>query len=197
LHFIFSVPLVHRLQKGPIHTQYFCTQYWDENIKRHFSSNIFFFWVNWKYLFLDNCAYWNLVWKYFKMSLQYFEKKCLFIFLSEYCVQKYCVWRGPNAVIPNNGLSNCGTSFVILTIQMFGLSQKSVEWKLLKDANFLSVHVYVYKCMYVLICLHASGGRCAKTEPSSYGSCETKKKRCGSCILTTKRGSQTNYYVTS
>ena len=79
---------------------------------------------------------------------------------------------------------------------MFGSLQKSVEQKPLKDANFPSVYVYVYICMYVWICLHASGGRCAKTEPSSYGSCETKNKRCGSCILTTKRVTQTNYYDT-
>jgi len=32
---------------------------------------------------------------------------------------------------------------------MFGSSQKSVEQKPLKDANFPSVYVYVYKCMYV------------------------------------------------
>jgi len=38
---------------------------------------------------------------------------------------------------------------------MFGSSQKSVEQKLLKDANFLSVYVYVYKRMFVWICLHA------------------------------------------
>jgi len=24
-----------------------------------------------------------------------FKQKCLFIFLLQYCVQKYCVWRGP------------------------------------------------------------------------------------------------------
>jgi hypothetical protein len=77
---------------------------------------------------------------------------------------------------------------------MFGSSQKSVEQKPLKDANFLSIYVDVYKCVFVRICLHASGSRCAKTEPSSYGSCETKNKRCGSCILTTKRVTQTNYY---
>jgi hypothetical protein len=29
---------------------------------------------------------------------------------------------------------------------------------------------------------------------SSYGSCETRNKRCGSCILTTKRVTWTNYY---
>jgi hypothetical protein len=50
--------------------------------------------------------------------------------------------------------------------------------------------------MYGWICLHASGGRCAKTELSSYGSCETENKQCGSCILTTKRVTQTNYYDT-
>ncbi len=73
---------------------------------------------------------------------------------------------------------------------MFGSLQKSVEQKPLKDANFPSVYVYVY----IWICLHTSGGRCAKTERSSYGSCETENKRCGSCILTTKRVTQTNYY---
>ncbi len=78
--------------------------------------------------------------------------------------------------------------------QMFGSLQKSVEQKPLKDANFLSIYVYVYKCMFVWICLHASKGRCAKTEPSSYGSCETKNKRCGSCILMTKLETQTNFY---
>jgi len=34
------------------------------------------------------------------MSLQYFEEKLSFyqnIFLSQYCVQKYCVWCGPKA----------------------------------------------------------------------------------------------------
>jgi hypothetical protein len=77
---------------------------------------------------------------------------------------------------------------------MFGSSQKSIEQKPLKDANFLFVYVYVYKCMFVWICLHASRGRFAKTEPSSYGSCETENKRCGSSILTTKRVTQTNYY---
>ncbi len=77
---------------------------------------------------------------------------------------------------------------------MFGSSQKSVKQKPLKDANFLSIYVYVYKCMFVWICLHPSGGRCANSEPSSYGLCETKNKRCGSCILTTKPVTQTNYY---
>jgi hypothetical protein len=64
---------------------------------------------------------------------------------------------------------------------MFGSSKKSVEQKLLEDANFSSVYVYVYKCMFVWICLHASGGKYAKTDPSSYGLCETKNKQCGSC----------------
>jgi len=84
--------------------------------------------------------------------------------------------------------------FVIVINQMFGSSQKFVEQKPLEDANFLSVYDYVYKCMFVLICLHASRGRCAKNEPSSYGLCETKNKWCGSCILTTKHVTQTNYY---
>ncbi len=29
---------------------------------------------------------------------------------------------------------------------------------------------------------------------SSYGSCDTRNKRCGSCILMTKRVTRTNYY---
>jgi hypothetical protein len=86
----------------------FCTQYWDKmikrycnkNIKRHFSSNIFFSCViyarvNWKYLFLDNYAYWNLVWKYFKLSLQYSELKNIFLskylFISILCAKILCV----------------------------------------------------------------------------------------------------------
>ncbi len=77
---------------------------------------------------------------------------------------------------------------------MFGSSQKSVEQKPLKDAYFLSVYIFVYKCMFVWICLHASRGRCAKTELSSCGLCKTKNKQCGSCILMTKCVTQTNHY---
>ncbi len=58
----------------------------------------------------------------------------------------------------------------------------------------LSMFMYINKCMFAWIYLHASGGRCAKTEPSSYGLCETKNKWCNGCILTTKRVTQTNYY---
>jgi len=44
-----------------------------------------------------------VVWKYLEMQLQYLDKKRIFIFLlqylliflSQYCVQKYCEWRGP------------------------------------------------------------------------------------------------------
>ncbi len=42
---------------------------------------------------------------------------------------------------------------------MFGSSQKSVGQK---PWCQLSVYVYVYKCMFVWICLHDSRGRCAK-----------------------------------
>jgi len=47
---------------------------------------------------LDKYAYWNLVWNYFKVSLQYFDKKCLFIAISYYlfsailCVNKAFDW---------------------------------------------------------------------------------------------------------
>jgi len=50
--------------------------------------------------------------------------------------------------------------------------------------------------VYVL-CVHAGGGRCAKTEQSSYGLCETENKRCSSCILTIKHVTMTNYYNNS
>jgi len=69
--------------------------------KKTFFIQYFFSCVNWKYLFYDNYAYCNLVWKDFKVQLQYFDqKKCLIVFLSQYlfiaisqyCVQKYCVW---------------------------------------------------------------------------------------------------------
>ena len=80
----------------------------------------------------------------------------------------------------------CSPNFIIFLNQML---------KLLKDANFLSVYVYLYMCMH-MICLQASWGRCAQTEPSSYGWCETKNKQCSSSILTTKGITTTNYYDT-
>jgi hypothetical protein len=49
---------------GPIHTQYFCTQYRDKKNKKRKEKlfiQYFFSCVNWKYLFLDKYAYWNLV----------------------------------------------------------------------------------------------------------------------------------------
>ncbi len=60
--------------------------YWNKKIKKDIFPPIFFSCVNWKYLFMDNYAYWNLVWKYFKMSLQYFEEKNFFLskFSSKY-----------------------------------------------------------------------------------------------------------------
>jgi len=67
-------------------------RYCNKKMKRHFHP-IFFSCVNWKYLFLDNYAYWNLVWKYFEMSLQYFDEKNIFsskIFLSFY---RNIVWK--------------------------------------------------------------------------------------------------------
>jgi len=55
---------------------------------------------------------WNLVWNFFEMSQQFFDEnlsfyqnvflsKCLFIFLLQFCLQKYCVWRGPYEEIWN------------------------------------------------------------------------------------------------
>jgi hypothetical protein len=41
------------------------------------------------------------------MSQQYFEKK---IFLSQYCVQKYCVWRRPK-----NDVSKVSSYFAVIT----------------------------------------------------------------------------------
>ncbi len=45
--------------------------------KKSFLSQYFFSCENWKYLFL-------CIWIDFEMSLQYFDKKCLFIFLLQY-----------------------------------------------------------------------------------------------------------------
>ena len=73
-------------------------QYKDK--KTFFIQNLFSC-VNWKYLFLDNYVYWNIVRKYFLMSLQYFEEnlsflsKCLFIFLSKYFARKYPMCISP------------------------------------------------------------------------------------------------------
>jgi len=84
--------------------------------------------------------------------------------------------------------------FIIILNQMFGSSQNVHYRKLYKDSsNFLSVYVYVYMCMCMMR-LQVSGGRCAKTELSSYGSCETKNKQCYTCILMTKHITTTNYY---
>ncbi len=96
---------------GPIHTQYFLTQYFDKKIKRHFSSKIVFSCVNWRYLFLDNYDYCNLVWKYFKMSQQYFEEKIYFyqnvflffhLFIEMLCAKMLCVWYGPETMLNKN-----------------------------------------------------------------------------------------------
>jgi len=54
--------------------------------------------VNWKYLFLYNYAYWNLILKYFEISLQHYEEKKYLSIKIQYCVQKYCVWREPYEV---------------------------------------------------------------------------------------------------
>ncbi len=58
--------------------------------------------------------------------------------------------------------------------------------ELLKDANFLSIYVFVYNNYVFDMCLLAQYSRCAKTWPSSYGLCVTESKQCGNCILTTK-----------
>ncbi len=83
--------------------------------------------------------------------------------------------------------------FVIFTKQMFGSYQMSVIQKPLKDANFLSIYVFVYNNYVCDMCLHTRYSRCAKTWPSSYGLCKAKNKQCGSCIMTTKLVTQTNY----
>ncbi len=45
--------------------------------------------------------------------------------------------------------------FVIFTNQMFGSYQTSVIQKPLKDANFLSIYVFVYNNYVCDMCLHA------------------------------------------
>ncbi len=50
--------------------RYYCNR----KIERHFSYNIVFPVWN-KYIYFMYYAYWNLVWKYFKMSVQYFISK--------------------------------------------------------------------------------------------------------------------------
>jgi len=67
-------------------------------LRETFFMQYFFSCVNWKYLFLDNYAFWNLVWKYLKMLLQYFEEKniflskCLFfLFISILCAKILCL----------------------------------------------------------------------------------------------------------
>ncbi len=94
------------------HTTFLCTilQYCNKKIKRYcdkkkyFSTNIFFHRLNWKYLFLsmdtrvciENHNILNAItifWR--KNDLFIAISFYLNIFLSQYCVLKYCVWRGP------------------------------------------------------------------------------------------------------
>jgi len=63
----------------------------------------------------------------------------------------FLFWFGSNLSLKPEKLPMQITlnNFVIFVILMFGSSQKSVKRKLLKDANFPSVYVYVYNvCMY-------------------------------------------------
>jgi len=63
-------------------------------IKRHFSCNIFF------PVWIENVYFWTIMiietWieKILKCHYNILKKKYLFIFLWQYCVQKYCVWCG-------------------------------------------------------------------------------------------------------
>ncbi len=85
-------------------------RYCNIKIKRDFSSNIFFLCELKIFIFgqlcllkpslklqaaLVICGLFIFDFQlYFKMSQQYFEE--INIFLSQYCVQKYCVWHGPH-----------------------------------------------------------------------------------------------------
>ncbi len=69
---------------------------------------------------------------------------------------------------------------------MFGSSEKSVEQKPLKDVNFLSVYVYVYKlCLYGYVCTPVEAD-VPKLRWVHMGCVRPKIKQCGSCIPTTK-----------
>jgi len=89
-----------QLKKGQIKVHFThnieIKRYCNKKIKRHFSFNIFFL-CELKIFFLDNCAYWNIVWKDFKMSLQYFEeeniKMSFYHFIAILCAKILCVTR--------------------------------------------------------------------------------------------------------
>jgi len=98
-HFSFMTELVVPLL-GPRNTRYFCD-------KKDIFHPIFFSCVNWKYLFLDNYAYWSPVWKDFKLPLLYFEEKislyqnvCLYLFIAILCAKILCVtWVLHNSIL--------------------------------------------------------------------------------------------------
>jgi len=83
--------------KGPRQTQYFCTQYRDIKIKRHFDKNIFFLQnivVTNKNIFKQGFNQHNVQNNFF--PLKYWMKNVFLslycnIFLSQYCVKKYCL----------------------------------------------------------------------------------------------------------
>jgi len=96
---------------GPIHTKYWdnkIKRYCNKKINRQFSSNIFFpvliennyFWT----IMLIETKFENILKGHYnilekKIHWSIFLSKCLFIFLSQYCVQKYRKWRGPYLLV--------------------------------------------------------------------------------------------------
>jgi len=125
--------------------------YHNIEIKRYCNKKIFFIQyffpcVNWKYLFLDNHAYWNLVWKDFKMSLQHFEEKNIFIKMSHlfiailHCVQKYLCDVGLDDVTFRNG-------WQLFRIKNNNLSKSIETFIYIFNAFFCSINMFSYTAM--------------------------------------------------
>jgi len=100
---------------------------------------------------LDNYAHWNLVWKYFKMSLQYFEEKKSFY----QNVELYWFWFGtPKASrVPTEILYHTFVTNLCLIIGL-GLWQAlviSASYKLLFDCRPKTQNVAIKKSNFLFM----------------------------------------------
>ncbi len=110
----------------------------DKKIKIHFSSNIFFIHVNWKFQ-----IFWNVI-------TIFWRKKYLVIFLFQYCVQKYCVWCESNRTKFFACLFNVIREMSIVLSQMFVYSNIAQTKRKYNKKNTLFLHIVF--CTNIIIC---------------------------------------------
>ncbi len=113
----------------------------------------------WKYLVLDNWACWNLAWKYFKMSQQYFEENK--IFLSQYCVRKCLVCISPLIGITALGhrLSTQITPRTVFWREKF--PRPATEWFICRHFTFYPTF-NIKSSLKVILSTHSVEKRCSR-----------------------------------